>query len=167
MTRQSLAEFAEAITSSASTILDDPRVDTPQLVAEGSRYLSRLIAGGAVVAMESWDAAYPRLVKMVSPTIQYRLPAADCCYLYAAVHGDHTYRITGTIGTSRLAQRTAAERATVRRCDGVQYVAPGTGEGALVRTLNRRCVAERGDRHDRPVVGEQDPVAVCLRQLPP
>jgi hypothetical protein len=102
MTRQSLAEFAEAITSSAATILDDPQVDTPQLVAEGSRYLTRLIAGGAVVAMESWDAAYPRLVKMLSPTIQYGLPAADCCYLYAAVHGDHTYRITGTIGTSRL-----------------------------------------------------------------
>lgn len=83
-------------------VYDDPRVDTELVRVEGLRYLTRLIAGGIPLTIEGWDPMFPRFVQFLSPHIQFGLPAADCCYFWAAVHGDETYRITGTRGTSKL-----------------------------------------------------------------
>jgi hypothetical protein len=96
---RSLAECVEGL---QKWVWDDPRVTDELTRAEGFRYLTRLIAGGIPLAMEAWDPLYPQLIRFLSPTLQYGLPAADCSYLWAAVHGDGVYRITGTRGSSRL-----------------------------------------------------------------
>jgi hypothetical protein len=95
-------EFADAVAEMEKVVYDDPRIDTDLVRAEGLRYLTRLLAGGIPMTMEAWDADFPQLVKMLPPTIQFGLPAADCIYHWAAVRGGETYRISGNRGTSRL-----------------------------------------------------------------
>jgi hypothetical protein len=95
-------EITSTIGDLQKLVWDDPRVTDDRTRAEGLRYLARLVTGSIAIAMEGWDADYPRLVQFLTSTIQYGLPAADCSYATAAVHGDHVYRITGRRGTSRL-----------------------------------------------------------------
>lgn len=95
-------EFAAAVADMEKVVYADPRIDTDDVRAEGLRYLTRILAGGIPMTMETWDADFPQLVKFLSPTIQFGLPAADCLYHWAAVSGGGTYRIHGTRGTSRL-----------------------------------------------------------------
>lgn len=95
-------QVAATIEQMQKLVLDDPRVDAPIVRAEGMRYLTRLIAGAIPLSMDSFDHDYPELVKFVTPHIQYGLPAADCCYHQAAVHGDHVYRLYGKRGSAHL-----------------------------------------------------------------
>jgi hypothetical protein len=77
-------------------------VDTPLLRAEGMRYLTRLLWGGIPLTVDAYDYDYPWLVKFVTPYIQFGIPATDCLYQAATVHGDGVYRVTGKRGTARL-----------------------------------------------------------------
>ena len=95
-------EVARTVEALQQLVHDDPRVGDAITRAEGMRYLTRLIAGVIPLTMDGWDADYPELIKFVTPYIQYGIPAADCCYHTAAVHGDHVYRLRGYRGTSRL-----------------------------------------------------------------
>lgn len=95
-------EVARTVEELQKLVHDDPRVNAPILRAEGMRYLTRLLAGVIPLTMDGWDADYPELIRFVTPYIQYGIPAADCCYHMAAVHGDHVYRLHGYRGTSRL-----------------------------------------------------------------
>jgi hypothetical protein len=95
-------EMSSAIAAMERIVYDDPRVVDDLTRAEGVRYLTRLIAGGIALTLEGWDWRHPRLIKFLSTGVQFGLPAADCHYQTAAVHGDHTYRITGSRGTSRM-----------------------------------------------------------------
>jgi hypothetical protein len=95
-------EMTAAIASMERIVYEDPRVVDDLTKAEGIRYLTRLIAGGIALTLEGWDWRHPRLIKFLSTGVQFGLPAADCHYQTAAVHGDHTYRITGTRGSSRM-----------------------------------------------------------------
>ena len=45
------------------------------------------MAGGILMTMKAWDADFPQLVRFLSPTIRFGLPAADCLYCWAAVTG--------------------------------------------------------------------------------
>ena len=83
-------------------VLDDPHVTDDTRRAEGMRYLTRLLAAGIPLTMEAWDPENPQLVQMLSPNVQYGLPAADCLYHWAAVRGGETYRIRGTGGSCHL-----------------------------------------------------------------
>jgi hypothetical protein len=95
-------EVVRTIGDLESHVWDDPRVADDLTRAEGLRYLTRIVAGGIPMALEAWDPDHPQLVRFLSPTLQFGLPAADCSYLWAAVHGDGVYRIAGRRGTSRL-----------------------------------------------------------------
>ena len=95
-------EVARTVEELQKLVHEDSRVNAPILRAEGMRYLTRLIAGAIPLTMDGWDADYPELIRFVTPYIQYGIPAADCCYHMAAVHGDHVYRLYGHRGTSRL-----------------------------------------------------------------
>ena len=95
-------EVVSAISDLQKLVYDDPRVDTPILRAEGLRYLTRLLTGGIPMTLEAWDFDYPSLFKFISPHMQFGLVAADCCYNWAAVHGDGVYRLKGRRGTCRI-----------------------------------------------------------------
>jgi hypothetical protein len=72
------------------------------VAADGVRHLTRLMTASAQVAMEASNPDYPQFHRILSPYLQYGIPAADCAYLYAPVRSEYTYRISGTIGTAHL-----------------------------------------------------------------
>ncbi|GAB3377035.1 DUF1214 domain-containing protein [Spongiibacter taiwanensis] len=92
----------DAIQSLEKLVWDNPRISDDLTRAEGIRYLSRLVAGAIPMTMECWNSDYPSMLKFLSTRIQYGLPAADALYHWAAVHGDHVYRIRGQRGSSLL-----------------------------------------------------------------
>ncbi len=94
--------FTRAINELKQFVWDDPRIDDDLARAEGVRYLTRLIAGAIPMTMECWDPDYPSLLKFLSSRIQYGIPAADALYQWAAVHGDHVYRIKGWRGSAHM-----------------------------------------------------------------
>ena len=94
--------LSDAIAEMSAYVYDNDKIDTALLKAEGLRYLTRLLASGIAMTMEGWDLQYPWLVKFVHAYMQYGIPATDCCYHWAAVHGDGVYRIRGNRGTARL-----------------------------------------------------------------
>jgi hypothetical protein len=87
--------LSDAIADLSAYVYGNDKIDTPLLKAEGLRYLTRLLASGIGMTMEGWDCHYPWLVKFVHAYMQYGIPATDCCYHWAAVHGDGVYRIRG------------------------------------------------------------------------
>lgn len=95
-------ELTATMAALVTLVEGDPRVDSDELRAEGLRYLTRLVAGAVPLSMEATDPAYPRLLHMLTPTLQYGLPSPDCCYLWASVHGDHEYRIHGNRGSAAI-----------------------------------------------------------------
>lgn len=94
--------FTNAVSQLKDIVWSDPRIVDDRARAEGFRYLTRLVAGAIPMTMEAWDPNYPSLLKFLSTRIQYGIPAADALYQWAAVHGDHVYRIRGTRGTVHM-----------------------------------------------------------------
>lgn len=95
-------KVAETIAQLEKKVWDDPRVHDDLTRAEGTRYLTRLVAGALPITMENVDANHPRFLQMLSTRVQYGLPSADCHYLWAPLNGDNVYRISGDRGTARL-----------------------------------------------------------------
>lgn len=95
-------KVAETIAQLEKKVWDDPRVHDDLTRAEGVRYLTRLIAGALPITMENVNADHPQFLQMLSTRVQYGLPSADCHYLWAPLHGDNVYRISGDRGTARL-----------------------------------------------------------------
>jgi hypothetical protein len=52
--------------------------------------------------MMECDAAYPYPIEAVSIQRQYGLPAVDCVYHYAFLHGDYRYRLWGNRGSAHV-----------------------------------------------------------------
>lgn len=80
----------------------DPLIRDDLTRAEGLRHLTRLLAGAIPMTLECPDPRYPQLLQFLSTRIHWGLPATDCEYLWAALHGDYKYRITGDRGTAHL-----------------------------------------------------------------
>jgi hypothetical protein len=95
-------EFVDTARLAGAIVYDDARIADDAVRAEGIRYLTRIIAGGIPTTMEACDTDFPQLIKFLSPTIQFGLPAADCCYHWAAVESGRTYRVSGSRGTCRV-----------------------------------------------------------------
>ena len=83
-------------------VWDDPRVNDDMTRAEGVRQLTRLVAGGAPITMETIDPEHPQFLQLLSTQVQWGLPSADCHYLWAPIHGDNVYRVVGDRGTAKL-----------------------------------------------------------------
>lgn len=83
-------------------VWNDPLIHDDLTRAEGVRYLTRLIAGAIPMTMELWTPDYPQFFHFLSTRIHWGLPATDCHYEWAPVHGDHVYRISGDRGSARL-----------------------------------------------------------------
>lgn len=83
-------------------VWEDPRVQDDLTRAEGVRQLTRLIGGSLPITMETIDPNHPQFLQLLSTRVQWGLPSADCHYLWAPLHGDNVYRISGDRGTARL-----------------------------------------------------------------
>lgn len=89
------AELAEA-----GEILRRPAAPkTPQVQAEGLRYLSRLTRTALNMLVDSSDADFPRLFQLTDDAIKIGADNPDNKYEQAVISGDKDYRIWGTRGT--------------------------------------------------------------------
>ncbi|MCK9504988.1 MAG: DUF1214 domain-containing protein [Porticoccaceae bacterium] len=95
-------EMTKAMGALETLVWNDPLVSDDLTRAEGIRYLTRLIAGALPMTLDSSSSDYPQFLHFLSTRIHYGLPATDCYYVWAPVHGDHTYRISGNRGTARV-----------------------------------------------------------------
>lgn len=74
---------------------------SPLMRAEGMRFLTRVFSGGLRLCVELGDPDYPEFGRMYDTFMSWGIPCPDCLYLYTAVRGDATYRITGNRGSAR------------------------------------------------------------------
>lgn len=88
-----LAEAGEVLRRPAA-----PR--TPQVQAEGLRYLSRLTRTALNMMVDSNDPDFPRLFQLTDDTIKIGADNPDNRYEQVVIRGDQKYRIAGTRGTA-------------------------------------------------------------------
>ncbi len=74
--------------------------DSPTDIAEGQRYLTRLLRGGLEQIMEGGDALQPAFFESLHETLKSGWDNPDNVHTNAYVSGDHEYRIDGTRGDS-------------------------------------------------------------------
>jgi hypothetical protein len=95
-------EFCEAL-KRAGDVLRRPQTPTdPQTLAEGYRFLMRMLRVGFENHFELSDLAHPQLVPMVGRMVQYEGITSDARYLHALIDGRATHRIRGTRGEAPL-----------------------------------------------------------------
>lgn len=95
-------EVTRVIGEMEQLVWNDPLVSDDLTRAEGVRYLTRLIASALPMSVELLTPDYPQFLTFLSTRIHWGLPATDCHYQWAAVHGDNVYRISGDRGTARV-----------------------------------------------------------------
>lgn len=95
-------EMTRAMTDLQALVWNDPLIRDDLTRAEGLRYLTRLIAGALPMTLDMATPEHPQFFHFLSTRIHWGLPATDCNYQWAAVHGDHVYRITGDRGSAHL-----------------------------------------------------------------
>jgi hypothetical protein len=81
------------------------RPETPsdsQTLAEGYRFLMRMLRVGFESHFELADPAHPQLVPMVGRMVQYEGITSDAHYLHALLDGQATHRIRGLRGDAPL-----------------------------------------------------------------
>lgn len=89
-----------ATLATASAVLTRPGSPTAAVdVAEGLRYLSRLIGMSVDTCLEHGDPAHPRLYNNVHATRKYALDSPDNVHHQAAVSGAHRYVLRGHRGS--------------------------------------------------------------------
>lgn len=69
--------------------------------AAGFRYLTRFLAAGIRICVESDDADTPVFTRMIENGLSWGLDNPDCNYSWARVRGDAEYRITGWRGSAK------------------------------------------------------------------
>lgn len=97
-----LGQLTDRLTATGKLVTTSDHDDSPLVRAEGMRHLTRLMVAAAQTSMEAVDLDYPQFVQILSPHLQYGIPAVDCCYHYAVVRGGHSYRIFGTRGSAHM-----------------------------------------------------------------
>lgn len=71
-------------------------------LAEGHRFLSRMVRVALESRLEIGDPLRPSLQPMVGPTLQYEGVTSDARYLNGYIDGSRNYRITGSRGGAPL-----------------------------------------------------------------
>jgi hypothetical protein len=96
------SELIRAMGELECLVWNDPLIQDELTRAEGLRYLTRLIAGALPMTLDMAPPEHPQLFHFLSTRIHWGLPATDCNYHWAAVHGDHVYRISGDRGSAHI-----------------------------------------------------------------
>ena len=91
-------ELSDALQRSSSRILEE----TPQLQAEGYRYLARFLAAGLKSCVTHDDPNEPILHSMIDESAPWGLDHPDCHYLYGALQPNANYRLIGDLGTANV-----------------------------------------------------------------
>lgn len=100
--REAWHQFSDALRDAGDVVFRDPRVDSDQLRAEGTRYLLRVLSVALLVGVEIVDPKYPRLIRLYDTYRNLANCNPDCVYLYARIDPKYRYRITGRRGTALM-----------------------------------------------------------------
>jgi hypothetical protein len=95
----SWSEFCDAIKMAGSIILADTSPADPLTRAEGFRFLSRVTRSALEAFVEHADPLAPTLHRPVHETVKMGADNPDNHYQFAAISGEHEYRIRGKRGT--------------------------------------------------------------------
>ena len=95
-------EFCDAL-KQAGDVLRRPETPTDsQTVAEGFRFLMRMLRVGFENHFELANLSHPQLTPMVGRMVQYEGITSDARYLHALIDGSATHRIRGARGGAPL-----------------------------------------------------------------
>ncbi len=94
-------ELCARLVSLETLVQGEGAPDPAALRAVGYRYLTRFLAAGLRVCIESDDPEYPVFGRMIDNAMSWGLDNPDCNYSFARVRGDARYRIAGTRGGAR------------------------------------------------------------------
>jgi hypothetical protein len=89
------AEFCRSLESAGEHLLAFPLGDSPELRAEGFRYLLGLVTSGIGQALQLADPDQPRFWRNPDSFAKWGAENADNHYLWARIRSDASYRIRG------------------------------------------------------------------------
>ena len=95
-------EFCEALKRAGDVLRRPETPNDPQTLAEGHRFLMRMLRVGFENHFELADLVHPQLVPMVGRLVQYEGITSDAHYLHALIDGGATHRIRGRRGDAPL-----------------------------------------------------------------
>jgi hypothetical protein len=134
--------FCDQLLRSQDLVLGEGVPDSPQMRAEGFRYLTRFLEAGIRSCVSHADPDYPIFGRMIEYTMTWGLDAPDCLYVYAPLRGDASYRIRGRRGsanhidiqvnTGHYAMGDVASWLTIASMSGFDLVTRDDGEFDLV-----------------------------------
>lgn len=94
--------FATELGAFSRLVSEAPMPQTEQVQAEGYRTLVRYLSNKIERNFESSDPDFPRLLRMPNSIARIGWDNPDNIYLSAPVRGDHSYRISGNIGSANF-----------------------------------------------------------------
>ncbi|TMA23854.1 MAG: hypothetical protein E6J87_24740 [Deltaproteobacteria bacterium] len=95
------SEFARRVEGLSALVLGEGAPADDAQRAAGLRYLTRFLAAGLRLCIESDDADHPVFARMIDNAMSWGLDNPDCNYSWARLRGDARYRIEGTRGRAR------------------------------------------------------------------
>jgi hypothetical protein len=123
-------------------VLGEGVPDSPQMGAEGFRYLTRFLEAGIRSCVAHADPDYPVFARMIEHDMTWGLDVPDCLYAYAPIRGDASYRIRGWRGTANhidiqantghYAMGNVTSWITVASINGLQLLCDAEGHFDLV-----------------------------------
>jgi len=94
--------FCEKLKRAGDVLRRPETPSDPQTLAEGYRFLMRMLRVGFENHFELGDLARPQLVPMVGRTVQYEGVTSDARYLHALIDGRATHVVRGSRGDAPL-----------------------------------------------------------------
>ena len=95
-------EFCESLKQAGNVFRRPETPSDAQTLAEGYRFLMRMLRVGFENHLDLADLAHPQLVPMVGRMLQYEGITSDARYLHALIDGRATHRIRGDRGEAPL-----------------------------------------------------------------
>lgn len=96
------ANFADEIKSLGSLVENAPFNTDERTAAEGYRHMARFLSSMIATQTDHRNADYPLFVRFPNQVARIGWDNPDNPYLYAAVRGDHSYRIRGNVSSFAL-----------------------------------------------------------------
>jgi hypothetical protein len=98
------SRLLDALREAGEHVMAGPRSSTAIAQGQVVRYLQRVLRGMLLTAIELDDPDYPTLVRLFDSYLPYGNSNPDCIYFHSSISPQHTYRIFGRRGTSRLVE---------------------------------------------------------------
>ena len=95
-------DFCDVLREAGETILRAEAPQQPDVCANGFLHLTQLLSLGIDFFCSNASGEFPEFDAVVTPRRTWALDNPDSVYHRAPLSGDHSYRITGQRGTSRL-----------------------------------------------------------------